>query len=287
IALAPYVITARAQETLIVNTQGGEYQELVERVVMRPFEKKYGVRVIHDPTGTASQDYAKIRASRGAPGFDVAGLLTPPEVILGVKEGLLEKLTEREVPNLKHLWDKTWQVIPGGSGAPHTLQYAALVYHKEKLARPRSWADYWEPQKKYGEKVKGHLINYNPANLLSVYALIHAAELGGGGASNMEPAWALLKSQKPYVGVVVTTSAEAAPHFESGEVWLSPYWSARAGYYISRGIPYGMVVPKEGVIANIDSASVPVGARNKKLAFEFINFMLEPATQMAWCQAYF
>src|SRR5437762_7886949 len=163
---APYIITARAQETLIVNTQGGEYQELVERVVIRPFEKKFGVKVIHDPTGTASQDYAKIRASRGAPGFDVAGLLTPPEVILGVKEGLLEKLTEREVPNLRHLWDKTWSVIPPGSGAPHTLQYAALVYHKEKLERPRSWADYWEPQKKYGDKAKGHLINYNPANLL-------------------------------------------------------------------------------------------------------------------------
>ena len=38
IALAPYVITARSQETLIVNTQGGEYQELVEKVVIRPFE---------------------------------------------------------------------------------------------------------------------------------------------------------------------------------------------------------------------------------------------------------
>src|SRR5256886_12179557 len=209
IALAPYVITARSQETLIVNTQGGEYQELVERVVIRPFEKKFGVRVIHDPTGTASQDYAKIRASRGAPGFDVAGLLTPPEVILGVKEGLLEKLTEREVPNLKHLWDKTWQVIPAGSGAPHTLQYAALVYHKERLDRPRSWTDYWEPQKKYGDKVKGHLINYYPANLLSVYALIHAAQLGNGGVENMEPAGARLKGQEPHLGVVGTRSGAA------------------------------------------------------------------------------
>jgi len=32
---------------------------------------------------------------------------------------------------------------------------------------------------------------------------------------------------------------------------------------------------------------VPIGAKNKKLAFEFINFMLEPASQYAWCQAYF
>jgi putative spermidine/putrescine transport system substrate-binding protein len=287
VALAPYVITARSQETLIVNTQGGEYQELVERVVIQPFEKRFGVKVIHDPTGTASQDYAKIRASRGAPGFDVAGLLTPPEVILGVKEGLLEKLTEREVPNLKHLWDKSWSVIPAGSGAPHTLQYAALVYNKEKLERPRSWADYWEPQKKYGEKVKGHLINYNPANLLSVYALIHAAQLGKGGVDNMEPAWQRLKAQKPYVGVVVTGSAEAVPHFENGQVWISPYWSARSGYYIDRGLPFDMVIPEEGVIGLFDVACIPTGAKNKKLAYEFLNWRLDPAVQREWALAYF
>ena len=31
---------------------------------------------------------------------------------------------------------------------------------------------------------------------------------------------------------------------------------------------------------------MPIGAKNKKLAYEFINFMLEPATQRAWCLAY-
>jgi len=283
---APYVWSQRTDETLVVNSFGGEYQELFEKSVIQPFEKKFSVKVIHDATGTSSQDYAKIRASKGSPGFDVAAALSPPEVILGAKEGLLEKITEKEVPNLKYTWDKARQTLPPVT-VVHTLQFDSLLYNKDKLDKPGSWADYWQPDKRYGAKVKGHIINYNPANLLSVYALIHAAELGGGSATNMDPAWALLKSQKPWVGVVVTTSAEAAPHFESGEVWLSPYWSARAGYYISRGIPYGMVVPKEGVIANIDSASVPIGAKNKKLAYEFINFMLEPATQRAWCQAYF
>lgn len=284
---APYVVSAQTPETLIVNTQGGEYQELVEKVVIAPFEKKFGVKVTHDATGTASQDYAKIRAARGAPGFDVAGLLTPPEVILGHKENLIEKLSEREVPNLKHLWDKTWAIIPPGSGAPHTMQYAALVYNKEKLDRPSSWADYWEPQKKYGDKIKNCVINYNPANLLSVYALIHAAQLGGGGVDNMEPAWARLKAQKPYVGVVVTGSPEAVPHFENGQVWISPYWSARSGYYIDRGLPLEMVIPNEGVIGLLDVACVPVGAKNKKLAYEFLNYRLDPDVQRAWALAYF
>ena len=283
---APNVIAQRTEESLIVNSFGGEYQELFEKAVIQPFEKKFGAKIVHDTTGTSSQDYAKIRASKGSPGFDVAAALSPPEVLLGAKEGLLEKITEKEVPNLRFTWEKARQSLPP-NGVIHTLQFDSLLYNKDKIEKPTSWADYWQPDKRYGAKIKGHLINYNPANLLSVYALIHAAELGGGSATNMEPAWALLKGQKPYVGVVVTASAEAAPHFESGEVWLSPYWSARAGYYISRGIPYGMTVPKEGVIANIDSASVPVGAKNKKLAYEFINFMLEPATQRAWCIAYF
>jgi putative spermidine/putrescine transport system substrate-binding protein len=284
---APYVTSALAQETLIVNTQGGEYQELVEKTVMQPFEKKFGVKIVHDATGTASQDYAKIRAARGAPGFDVAGLLTPPEVILGVKEGLLEKVSEREVPNLKYLWDKTWNIIPAGSGAPHTMQFAALVYNKNKIEKPSSWADYWEPGKKYGDKIKNHVINYNPANLLSVYALIHAAQLGGGGVDNMEPAWQRLKAQKPYVGVVVTGSPEAVPHFENEQVWISPYWSARSGYYIDRGLPLDMVIPTEGVIGLLDVACVPVGAKNKKLAYEFLNWRLEPDVQRAWSLAYF
>lgn len=283
---APYVTGALAQDTLVVNFQGGEYQEIVERTVIKPFEKKFGVKVIHDATGTASQDYAKIRASRGDPGFDVAGLLTPPEVLLGEKEGLLEKLTEREVPNIKHVWEKSWKVIPN-TGVATTLQYAALIYNKEKIERPKSWADYWEPGKKYGDKIKNHVINFNPANLLSVYALIHAAQLGGGGVDNMEPAWQRLKAQKPYVGVVVTGSPEAVPHYENGQVWISPYWSARSGYYIDRGLPFEMLVPEEGVIGLFDCSAVPVGTKNKKLAYEFINFRLEKDIQRDFSLAYY
>jgi len=54
VALAPYVITARSQETLIVNTQGGEYQELVERVV------------IHREVAQHAHDVRMVEAGQGA-----------------------------------------------------------------------------------------------------------------------------------------------------------------------------------------------------------------------------
>lgn len=283
---APNVISAQTPEILVVNSQGGEYQEIIENTVIKPFEQRFGVRVTHDATGTSSQDYARIRASRGAPGFDVAAVINPPEILLGQRENLLERVSEREVPNLAKLWRGIDRVVPPFA-APHTLQYAGLIYNREKLERPTSWADYWEPQRKYGDRIRGHVINYNPANLLSVYALIHAAQLGGGGVDRMDPAWERLRAQKPYLGVVVTTSAEAVPHFENGTVWISPYWSGRTGFYIDRGLPFGAAIPQEGVIGLFDCCAIPVGARNKRLAYEFLNFRLEPEIQRAFSLAYF
>ena len=278
-------VVARAEDVLVVNSQGGEYKEIFERTVIRPFEKKFGVKVLHDATGTASQDFAKLRAAGGAPGFDVAAVLTPPEITLGGKEGLLEPMTEKEVPNLKFIWDEARALVPN-YGAVHTIQYASLIYNKEKVERPDSWSDYGEPWKRYGEGIRNHVIGFNPANLLSIFALLYAARLGGGGTGNMEPAWEFLKNQKPYLGVVVTGSSEAVPHFESGQVWISPYWSGRAALYIDRGLPFEMVVPKEGVFGLPDLAAVPVGAKNKKLALEFVNFRLDREIQRQFSLAY-
>src|SRR5689334_9332135 len=134
---APYVWSQRTDDTLVVNSFGGEYQELFEKNIIEPFQKKFGVKVVHDATGTSSQDYAKIRASKGAPGFDVAAALSPPEVVLGAKENLLEKLTEKEVPNIKYTWEKARAALPPVA-AIHTLQFDSLLYNKDKLDKPGS-----------------------------------------------------------------------------------------------------------------------------------------------------
>jgi len=274
-------LVAQTPETLTVNAYGGEYQPIFEETVLRPFEKKFGVRVTYEGTGTASEDYARIRASRGAPGFDVAAELTPPEILLGAREHLLEPLTEREVPNLRHVWARSKTMIPP-VGIVHNYQYTALIWNKEKVRPPETWRDYWEPGQAYGDAIRQHVINFNPGNLLSIYALIMAAKLGGGGVDNMDPAWALLRAQKEYVGTVVTTSAQAAPYFENGQVWLAPYWSARAIYYRAAGYPIEVKVPADGTIGLAGCAAVPVGAANKRLAFEFLNFRLDPDVQRAF-----
>jgi putative spermidine/putrescine transport system substrate-binding protein len=120
-SLATPAIVAQTLETLTVNAYGGEFQDVFLPTVVRPFERKFGACVIYDDAGTASEDYACIRASRSAPGFDVAAELTSPEIILGARENLLERITEREVPNLHHVWAKSREIIPD-RGIVHSYQ---------------------------------------------------------------------------------------------------------------------------------------------------------------------
>ena len=234
---------ARAADTLVVNAYGGEFGDILRQTVIAPFEKKFSVQVTFDDTGTSSTNYAKIRATQGAPGFDVAAELTAAENILGAKEKLLLPVTEKEVPNLAHEWAKSRSSIPP-NGTVNYYHYASLFYNKSKIPAPDSWLDYFQPAKKYGEAIKGKLLAFDPANVLEIYAIALGAEAAGGSLQNMDPGFDLLKQQKPYVGQVPTMSSAAVPSFENGTVWLAPFWSSRAAYYKSRGLPFDFLIPK-------------------------------------------
>lgn len=280
----PAIIARAASDTIVVNSQGGEYQALFERTVIQPFEQKFGAKVTHDPTGIASQDYAKVRASRGAPGFDVAAVTTAVELNLGGREGLWEPITEADAPNIRHMWEQTKTLLP--YGVCHSIQYATLLHLKDKIAAPESWMDYWDPRAKYGDVIDKKILTFQPSSLLALFAMIAGAQARGGGIDNMEPAWENLKTLKPDVATVQTAIAQAIQFLEREQAWIMPCWSARAFYYQAAGMPIGVTVPKEGTMAFAECAAIPVGAENKKLAKEFINFMLDPEVQFNYCNAY-
>jgi putative spermidine/putrescine transport system substrate-binding protein len=284
-AMGPWRI-ARAADTLIVNAYGGEFGDILRTTVIAPFEKKFGVSVTFDDTGTSSTNYAKIRATGGEPGFDVAAELTAAENTLGAKEKLLLPVTEKEVPNLAHVWSKSRTQVQG-NGTVNYYHYASMFYNKEKIKPPESWLDYFRAQAKYGDAIKGRLLAFDPANVLEIYALALGAEAVGGGLTNMEPGWKLLQDQKPFLGQVPTMSSAAVPYFENGTVWLAPFWSSRAAYYKARGLPFDFLIPKEGTMGLGGTSGIPINAANPKLAYEFLNFRLEPEVQRAFCMAYY
>ncbi len=285
-ALSSPFLIARAADTLTVAAYGGEYRDIFVKTVIEPFEKKFSVKVTYDDSGGVDP-YPRIRASRGAPGFDVAAEMVPTTIILGAKEKLLEPVSTREIPNMQYLWPGSAKLMPA-YGIAQNYQYLALVWNKDHLEKPDSWLDYWQAGAKYGDKIKGHLVAHSPANFtLAAYALIMAARSSGADETKMQAAWDMLEKQKPLIGLAAASSAQAVPFMENGQVWLMPFWSGRANLYAARGLPYGVTIPKEGTIGLANCSAVPIGSTNKRLAFEFLNFRLEPEIQRAFCLAYF
>jgi putative spermidine/putrescine transport system substrate-binding protein len=285
-SVGPWPI-ARAADVLTVAAYGGEFQDLFMRHVVEPFEKKFSVKVVYDNSSSQTQMYAKIRAGRGSAPFDIAAEMTAGQIILGAHEKLLCEITEREVPNLKYVWEQSRHLIPP-YGIVQNYQYLALIWNKDKIKQPVSWLDYWQAPKTYGEEVKGHLLSHGISNYeLAAYALIMGARARGGDERHMDAAWEMLRSVKAYFGATVDTSAAAVPYMENQQIWIGPYWSARSNYYINRGFPLGMMIPKEGTVSLGTTSAVPINCKNKKLAFEFMNFRLEPEIQRNFCLGYF
>ena len=177
-SVGPWPI-ARAAETLTVAAYGGEFEDIFKRTVVEPFEKKFSVRVIYDNSSSQTQMYAKIRAGRGSASFDVAAEMAAGQIILGAKEKILQEITEKEVPNLKHVWDVSRKIIPP-FGIVQNYQYLALIWNKNKIKQPGSWLDYWQAPRVYGEEIKGRMLSHGMSNYeLAAYALIMGAKARG------------------------------------------------------------------------------------------------------------
>ena len=267
-------------DTLVVNSYGGPYEAIIEERIIKPFEEKTGIDVVYDAVGSASQDYAKIRATRGQPGFDVV-VMTASQSLQGCKDGLLEKLDATAIPNLGKL-GANLAAVAGPCGAVHEVQYMSLLYRTDKLALPpTSWSSLLDPE------LKGKIILPTFQNIMAVFLMeIMSVSRGGDMIDNIDPGFvAMAELARQSVGFE-QSSAILESYIKDGTVWAMPFWNGRAQLLVDQGVPVDYVRPKEGTIPLIATLNVPVGAQNKQAAIAFIDFFLEKSSQEAWVTGY-
>ena len=270
---------AKGSGEVIVNAYSAEYEDIFNKYIKEPFERETGIKIIYDPSGSAAEDYAKIRASGGDPGWDVDAV-TAQEAIQGAKEGLLLEINETNTPNLKSFYPDM-RMLVGNYGVPYEIQYMSLMYHKAKVdPPPTSWEIMWDP------KLKGHVLTFQFANILGVYHMIMAARLNGGSLENVEPGFQALDRLKDNLLDWPQQSTQAVVFMERGEVWAMPYWDGRAHYYVDQGLPYDFLIPKEGSIPLVNSLIIPKGAKNVENAYRFVDFWLSKEIQRSWALGY-
>jgi spermidine/putrescine-binding protein len=266
------------EDVLVVSGYGAEYEELFMDVVGDPFTEATGIEIEYDPTGSASEHYAAIRASGGEPGFDVT-VLTSVELYQGKEDGLLAPVTEEEVPNLANLPDELVEAA-NGSGVVHEVQQAVLMYNEKQFTEPPdSWSVLYDDTAK-----KGSII-WNPANILGVYQIVTAAELAGGSIEDTDPGFELIAGAADDAIATPEASSEAVPYMEKKSASAFPFWDGRAAIY-AESTDYDYTSPKEGTYALLGALGVPSGAEHKSEAYEFMDFWLSPEIQEAWALAY-
>lgn len=267
-----------SDQTLVVQAYGGEYQGIFQKAIGKPFTKKTGIKIKYVVGGSASENYAAIRAAAGQTGFDVA-VMTDQELHQGAKDKLLTPVSTKQVPNLRNVYPEVAKATDG-YGVIQELQQVVLMYDKKRFSSPpTSWNAMWDSKYRKGTIV------WNPTNVLGVYQLLTAAKLAGGSETDVDPGWRKLGQLAGDVVGTPTSSSEAVPYMEKGTASAFPYFDGRAAIY-SKTTHYDYVVPKEGTYALLGSLGVPTGAQHKEAAYKLLNFWLERSTQERWAQAY-
>lgn len=270
--------TALAEE-LIVNSYGGPYEQIFHDNIIKPFEEATGITVIYDAVGSSSQDYAKIKATNGSPGFDVV-VMTASQSLDGCKDGLLEKFNFDNVPNLA-FQDPGVRDMAGECGAVHEVQYMSLLYRTDHFdTAPTSWNFLFD------EQLNDRIVLPTFENIMSVNLMQVFSTMNGGTLLDIDPGFAKMTELAPRAIAFEQSSAVLDKYVREDQAWAMPYWSGRAQLMQDEGVPVDYVIPQEGTIPLLATLNVPVGAEHKDAAFKFVNFFLEKSTQEAWMNGY-
>ena len=116
--------------TLNVSSFGGAFDEVLKTTVAAPLKEKYGLTVVYHPT-TGLQSIAKVMAAKDNPPLDVLMIDSPsmPTVIEG---GIVEPITEQDVPGLRQLHRQAREF--GNYGAGFLVAPLVMSYNSQRVS---------------------------------------------------------------------------------------------------------------------------------------------------------
>lgn len=261
------------KETLHVFT----WSEYIDPDLVERFEEENDCRVKIDIFDSNESMRAKIQ--QGAAGYD---LLTPSSYM--VKElalgGFLEKLDHSKIPNLANISASFQRCALDPSmeyGIPYMVTYTGFAYRDDKVspAPEATWAVF-----ENRPDLKGHMTLLGDAR-----ETIGAALLYNGHSINSTDPAELAEARDTVIrwkkNIAKFENEQFKSGIASGEFLLVHGYSGDIGQaqLDDDGNPtednnhITFVLPKEGFSLSCDEFAIPAAARNKELAYKFIDFI--------------
>ena len=264
------------------------WSDYIDESILTDFTKETGIKVNYDVFDT--NELLETKLLTGASGFDVV-VPSANFVTRQIAAGAFQKLDKSKLPNLKHVWGKISEATdvydPKGQ---YTVNYlwgtTGIGYVKEKVtailpdAPLNSWDMLFDPA--VAEKLSACGIHWLDAPTEMIPAAMHYLGLDPGEFSkeNLEKAEALVAKVRPFVKKF--HSSEYIGGLANGDICVSAGYSGDVLQARDRadeaknGNTVVYAIPKEGAQMWFDQLAIPMDAKNKEEAYEFINYLLRP-----------
>ncbi|MDP1768993.1 MAG: spermidine/putrescine ABC transporter substrate-binding protein [Nitrospirota bacterium] len=246
------------------------WSDYVGPELLAEFERRHGVHVVVDTFSSNEELLAKLQG--GATGYDVT---VPSDFMAAImiQQGLVAELDSTMLPNAATLEDHL-QHLPFDPTQRFAIPYlwgtVGIGYDSAVVSPPPdSWAVLWDVR--YSGKIS--MLNDQREVFGAVLRLI-GTSMNTKDPALIEAAKARLLVQKPLV------KAYASEHYDqllaSGDVVLAHGWGGPVARAMLDRPSIRYVVPKEGATLWADCLVVLKSSPRKKLATQFINYLLEP-----------
>ena len=247
------------------------WSDYIDLDLVKEFEQKYDCKVVIDIFDSNEFMYSKLKA--GGSGYD---LIQPSSYMAKIMydQKMIEKLDHSKLPSLANVnkaylgslaIDKKMEY-----SVPYMIGFTCVAYNKDKLGKiPDTWAVFGD------SKLKGRMTMLN-----DMRETIGAALLFKGHSINTTDEKQLEEAKNQIIewkrNLAKFDNEVYKVGIRSGEFQVVLGYSGDLFQVFAEAPELAWMCPKEGFTMCCDDWAIPVTARNRELAYKFIDFMMTP-----------
>jgi spermidine/putrescine-binding protein len=226
--------TGADTDDLTIFAWPGLVPDILKERSLAPFAKAHPKVQVKLDVSTNAVMYPKMLAAKANPVIS-GGMFNDIFVQKGIADGLWVKPNEALMPNRKNVPGEL--MPPGGYGTIFQFTPFGIMYNPDKVEKPRSWADLWDP------KYKGRVEMWD-----SYFDAYVAAAVMSGKGPSVEEGIKLWVPHKQNIGAWTTSPTKVEDDVARGEMWLAPHWGSWCEQARSQGKKLAFTIPKEGAV---------------------------------------
>ncbi len=251
------------------------WTEYIDPEIVAEFEAKYNCDVIEDYFDSNESMLTKVVNSTKS--YD---LVCPSgdHVQILLEMNLLEELNKGKLPNWKHLNPRILERLNsfdniGKYAMPYFWGITGILYNPEFVTLEKENRASWDVFQNQAYKNKLMMLD-------DAREVVGAALISAGYSSNDFSPKALMKAEEKLISWDRNISQYHSDAYKNdvpqGEVWIAQAYNGDALQVIREFPKLKFALMKEGATYWIDSFVMLKNAENKEMAYEFMNFLMEP-----------